>query len=227
MIGVKFDITGLNKTFKNTVGYTQGFLTELKQREPRLVQKVGDFSIDSFYEYLDGLARSHPGMLHHVYEWGQAGDPMGRLYQLRQSLSNQSSIITTEFLDSNSISENGTEPFYEKAKIMEEGIPVVINQKDASVLFFEIDGEEFFRHGPIYIANPGGSATRGSFLNAFNEFYTKYFTEFYLESVGFYKHFATPQEFARNFSQAVKGNGAYAAGKKVALSWIETAPGGK
>jgi len=227
MIGVKFNPSDLVKTLTNSVRYSQGFLTELKQREPQLSKKVGEFSIESFYDYLDGLARSHPGMLHHVYEWGQIGDPFARLYELKQAFSNSSATITANFLDSQSVSENGTEPFYDKARIMEEGIPVVINEKDARVLFFEIDGEEFFRHGPIYIANPGGSATRGSFLNAFNEFYTKYFTQVHLEAIGFYKHFSNPQEFINNFKDAVKSGSASSKGKKAALSWIERAPGGK
>ena len=225
MIGVKFNSTDLIKTLNNTVQYTQGFLTELKRQEPALAKKVGDLSIDVFYEYLDGLARSHPGMLHHVYEWGQVGNPSERLYELRQALSKQSSTISVNFLDSNSVSDNGTEPFYDKAKIMEEGIPVVINEKNANVLFFEIDGEEFFRRGPIYIANPGGSATRGSFLNAFNEFYTKYFMQFYLESIGFYKYFSSPQEFSKNFRNAVKNSGSSRIGTQTALSWIEKSPG--
>jgi hypothetical protein len=226
MIGVRFNTKDFMATLNNTVQYTQGFLTELKRQEPNLTKKVGDLSIEVFYEYLDGLARSHPGMLHHVYEWGQVGNPSERLYELRQAFNRQSSTITANFLDSSSVSDNGTEPFYDKAKIMEEGIPVVINEKNASVLFFEIDGEEFFRHGPIYIANPGGSATRGSFLNAFNEFYTKYFMQFYLESIGFYKHFSTPQEFSKNFKSATKNRGASRAGSQTALSWINKSPGG-
>jgi hypothetical protein len=226
MIGVKFNTKDFMATLNNTVQYTQGFLTELKHQEPNLIKKVGDLSIEVFYEYLDSLARSHPGMLHHVYEWGQAGNSSERLYELRQAFSKQSSTITVDFLDSNSVSDNGTEPFYDKARIMEEGIPVIINEKNASVLFFEIDGEEFFRRGPIYIANPGGSATRGSFLNAFNEFYTKYFMQFYLDSIGFYKHFSSPQEFSKNFRNAVKGSGSNRIGRQTALSWIEKSLGG-
>jgi hypothetical protein len=226
MIGVKFNAKDLMETLKNTVQYTEGFLKELKNQEPNIAKKVGDLSIEVFYEYLDSLARTHPGMLHHVYEWGQVGSSSDRLYELRQSFGRQSSTITVDFLDSNSVSSTGTQPFYDKARIMEEGIPVVVTEKEASVLFFEIDGEEFFRRGPIYIANPGGSETRGSFLKAFNEFYTKYFTQFYLESIGFYKHFSNPQEFSKNFRNAVKNSGSSRIGRQTALSWIEKSIGG-
>jgi hypothetical protein len=134
--------------------------------------------------------------------------------------------IDANFLSSESVPQNGNQPFYDKAQIMEEGSPVIVNEKDASVLFFEIDGEEFFRHGPIYIANPGGGQTRGAFLNAYNDFYRFYFTNFYLKSIRFYEHFNTPQEFIRNFRSAVKNkSGVSSAGRKMALSWIESAPG--
>jgi hypothetical protein len=175
---------------------------------------------------MDGLARSHPGMFHHVYEWGQVGNPFGRLYELNRVLARNNARIDANFLSSESVPQNGNQPFYDKAQIMEEGSPVIVNEKDASVLFFEIDGEEFFRHGPIYIANPGGGQTRGAFLNAYNDFYRFYFTNFYLKSIRFYEHFNTPQEFIRNFRSAVKNkSSASSAGRKMALSWIESAPG--
>lgn len=225
MIGVRIDAKDLIRTLQNTVDYSKGFVTEVKRLEPRLTKKVSDLSIDVFYEYLDGLARSHPGMLHHVYEWGQTGDPFGRLYELTQQVKGNTSTIVSNFLSSDSISDNGTEPFYDKAAIMEEGIPVIVTEKDASILFFEIDGVEFFRKGPIYIANPGGTEVRGSFLKAFNEFYTKYFNEFYLQSIGFYNHFSSPEEFSKNFNNAVRSRGALNYGKRSALSWIEKSTG--
>ena len=108
---------------------------------------------------------------------------------------------------------------------MEEGIPVVINETEAEALFFVIDGEEFFRTGPIFIANPGGSATRGSFVKAFNEFYSLYFNQVYLKSIGFYKHFSNPTEYSKYFKNAIKTKSARSLGKSAALSWIQKAPG--
>jgi hypothetical protein len=224
-IGVRFDAKDLINTLRNTTEYTKGFLTEVKVLEPNITNKISGLSIDVFYEYLDGLARNHPGMLHHVYEWGQVGDPFARLFLLNKVIAGNRGTINAEFLQSNSISETSTTSFYDKASVMEEGIPVVVNEKDARVLFFEIDGEEFFRNGPIYIANPGGSEVRGSFLKAFNEFYTNYFTNFYLKSIGFYKHFENPKDFVLNFNSAVKSGGASGKGKKAALSWIQSSPG--
>jgi hypothetical protein len=227
LIGVRLDTKQLLQTLKNTVEYSNSFVSELKKSEPKLAKKLGDLSIEVFYDYLDGLARNHPGMLHHVYEWGQVGDPFGRLYELRMMVGKRGVSVTADFLESDVPSPSSNEPFYDKANIMEEGIPVVVTEKDAQVLFFEIDGEEFFRHGPIYIANPGGSATRGSFVKAFNDFYQNYFNKIYLNSIKFYQHFESPAEFSKNFSKAVRTRGnASRVGKAAALSWIQKAPGG-
>jgi hypothetical protein len=213
------------KMLKNSIEYSSAFASELKKSQKILNQKLGSDSIEVFYDYLDGLARSHPGMLHHVYEWGQIGNPMGRLYDLSISVNNTSAVIDANFLESRIPSPTSNEPFYDKAKIMEEGETVVINQVEAKALFFEIDGEEFFRTGPIVIANPGGSQVRGSFVKAFNEFYGSYFTEVHLRSIRFYQYFSNPKAFEKYFSSATKG-GARSKGKKAALSWIMNAPGG-
>jgi hypothetical protein len=164
-------------------------------------------------------------MLHHVYEWGNVGNPAERLFELTMSVNKTSAVINAEFLQSKVPSPTSTEPFYDKAEIMEEGRTVTINQVEADVLFFEIDGEEFFRSGPIVIANPGGEATRGSFIQAFDEFYGSYFTEVHLKAIRFYQYFANPKVFEKYFASATKG-GASSKGRKAALSWIMNAPGG-
>jgi hypothetical protein len=165
-------------------------------------------------------------MLHHVYEWGNVGNPTERLFELTMSVNKTSAVISADFLQSRIPSPTSTEPFYDKAQVMEDGQTVTINQVEADVLFFEIDGEEFFRSGPIVIANPGGEATRGSFLEAFDEFYRVYFTEVYLKAIRFYQYFSNPRAFEKYFASATKG-GASAKGRKSALSWIMNAPGGR
>lgn len=226
MITARIKANDITKMLKNSIEYSNAFTSELKRNQTILNEKVGNISIEAFYDYLDGLARTHPGMLHHVYEWGQVGDPFGRLYELSLSVNNSSAVINAEFLQSDVPSPTSSEPFYDKASIMENGEPLVINETEANVLFFEIDGEEFFRHGPIYIANPGGEAVRGSFVRAFNEFYGSYFNQVYLESIRFYRYFSSVREYEKYFKSAVKGNGASAKGRKAALSWIMNAPGG-
>ncbi len=226
MITARIKGDNVIKMLKNSVEYSGAFVSELKKNQDILNRKVGQESIDVFYDYLDGLARSHPGMLHHVYEWGNVGNPTERLFELTMSINKTSAVISADFLQSRIPSPTSTEPFYDKAQIMEDGQTVTINQVEADVLFFEIDGEEFFRSGPIVIANPGGEATRGSFLEAFDEFYRVYFTEVYLKAIRFYQYFSNPRAFEKYFASATKG-GASAKGRKAALSWIMNAPGGR
>jgi hypothetical protein len=224
MIRSRIKADDLIKKLNNTVKYSSGVVSELNKNKALLNQKVGHTSIAAFYDYLDGLARSHPGMLHHVYEWGEVGNPMERLYDLSLAINSTSAVIDADFLQSNTPSEDGGEPFYNKATIMEEGIPVTINEKDAKALAFTIDGAEYFRVGPITIANPGGQATRGSFVQAFNEFYGVYFTEVYLPAIRFYDYFSNPKFYEKYFASGVNGGG-YSTGKSAAFSWIAKAPG--
>lgn len=225
MITARIKADDLIKKLENSIKYTDAFTRELKRNKKILNKKVGEESTEAFYEYLDSLARSHPGMLHHVYEWGQIGDPFGRLYELSLGINGTSAVIDANFLESETPSPTSDVPFYDKADIMESGDSITISEVEADVLFFEMDGEEFFRHGPIVIANPGGREVRGSFVNAFNEFYERYFTEFHLKSIGFYKYFSSPKEYQRYFNSAVKGAPTIK-GQKAALSWIMNAPGG-
>lgn len=224
MIRSRIKADDLIKKLNNTVKYSSGVVSELNKNKALLNQKVGHTSIAAFYDYLDGLARSHPGMLHHVYEWGEVGNPMERLYDLSLAINSTSAVIDADFLQSNTSSEDGGEPFYNKATVMEEGIPVTINEKDAKALAFTIDGAEYFRVGPITIANPGGQATRGSFVQAFNEFYGVYFTEVYLPAIRFYDYFSNPKFYEKYFASGVNGGG-YSTGKSAAFSWIAKAPG--
>lgn len=224
MIRSRIKADDLIKKLNNTVKYSNGFVAELNKNKSLLNQKVGATSISAFYDYLDGLARSHPGMLHHVYEWGEVGNPMERLYDLSLQINNSSAVIDAEFLESNMPSQDGGEPFYNKAIIMEEGIAVTINEKNAKALAFTIDGQEYFRVGPITIANPGGEATRGSFVEAFNEFYGSYFTNVYLPAIRFYDYFSNPKVYEEYFASGANGGGS-STGRAAALSWIAKAPG--
>ena len=213
------------KVLNNVVEYSDGFIRETKAKEPYVASKLASTSISAFYDYLDVLARTNPGMLHHVYEWGQVGNPRERLVELKKILAGKKAEIRANFLSSTSIPENGSNAFWNKAEVMEEGITVEINEVKAQALFFQIDGEEFFRVGPIVIDNPGGDQVRGSFVKAFEEFYNNYFDQIYLRSIRFYDHFTKSREFESNFDAAVRSGSAASMGRKTALSWIINAPG--
>lgn len=225
MISVQFKTKNINRMLNNLVKYSEGFITETKAKQEYINKKVANTSVNAFYQYLDGVARMHPGMLHHIYEWGQVGNPTARLVDLDILSSGRGSTIIADFLQSESTAPGSNEPFYDKARIMEEGIPVTIKEKEAQALFFEIDGVEYFRMGPITIMNPGGAEARGSFVRVFEDFYNNYFTQVYLKAIRFYDHFRSPKEYERNFKNAIKGTNARGAGKMTALSWIAKMPG--
>lgn len=226
MISAKIDGKKAIKVLNNVVQYTDGFVTETKAKESTIVNKLSKLSVDSFYEYLDQLARVNPGMLHHVYEWGRVGDPDSRLYELKRKLSSKSATVTADFLQSEVPSPSSDQVFYDKATIMEEGITIVVNEVNAEALFFEVDGVEYFRTGPIVIENPGGPEVRGSFVSQFEEFYNVYFDRIYLNAIRFYQYFMDAKPYEQNFGVAMKSNNANGIGKKTALSWIMNMPTG-
>jgi hypothetical protein len=223
-VSVKLNTKNFEKIMNNLISYSDGFFTQTKAKSNYVAQRLGKGSIEEFYRYLDSLASTNPGMLHHIYEWGSVGNPSQRLVELKSELKGNAAVITAEYLPSSSISDESTEPFVNKAEIMEEGIPVVVDTVNAKALFFKIDGEEFFSAGPIVIENPGGVEVRGQFVAQFEEFYGKYFEEVYLRAIRFYDHFQDPREYKKNIG-SIKSGDARAQGKRSALSWLMRMPG--
>jgi len=103
MIKLKIDTKDFTKTVNNVIQYSNGFIDETKASKNKIAEKMGKTSINAFYDYLDSLARMHPGMLHHVYEWGEVGNPMERLYELNLKMGNGTVAVNAEFLESISI----------------------------------------------------------------------------------------------------------------------------
>lgn len=226
MYAIKFDGKEAIEMLDNIVKYSDGFIKETKAKESTIASRLADSSIQGFYDYLDALARTNPGMLHHIYEWGNVGNPEARLVELKKKLARGGSVeIDSDFLTSTSIPSGSSEPFYEKATIMEEGIPITIQAVNAKAMFFEYNGEEYFTAGPITIENPGGEAVRGSFVQAFEEFYNVYFDQVYLNAIRFYDHFSQTQLYSKNFPAAVKSANAAGIGRTTALKWILSMPG--
>lgn len=219
-VTVFVDARKATKQLTNLVEYMQGFVEQAKREESTVTKAVAAMSVEGFYDYMDSLARVHPDMLHHVYEWGQVGNPNARLFELKTALAGDKAVITAELLESRTIQPGSNEPFREKAEIMEEGIPVTINEVNAEALFFQIDGEEYFRLGPITIENPGGEATRGSFVHAFETFYNSYFQDVYLNSIKFYRNFSDASIVAKNAPNAIRSGNPRGLGRNVAKSWV-------
>lgn len=226
MYSIRFDSKQAKRVLTNVVKYSDGFIKETKARESTIANKLAKTSIEGFYDYLDGLARTNPGMLHHVYEWGNVGNPEQRLVELKKTLARGSSVsIESEFLQSTMNAQGTDEPFYDKVRIMEDGIPITVQAVNAKAMFFEYNGEEYFTAGPIVIENPGGEQVRGSFLRAFEEFYNIYFDQVYLKAIRFYDHFSKLNDYKKNFPAASKSVNATSMGRTTALKWILSMPG--
>lgn len=231
MIRMRVNSSAVTKAINNAIQYASGFMEEMKAKSPYLSRKLANTSINEFYMFLDSLARTNPGLYHHVYEWSQVGNPSARLYELKAELSSSKTMVVAEFLQSETLpperpsSGKSKRPFYNKAEVMESGTTVFIQEVEADVLYFDIDGVEYFRTGPIVIENPGGIEVRGQFVAAFEEFYNTYFTQVYLRSIRFYNHISEARPFVSSFVPAVHSGNARSIGRSAAMTLIIGAPG--
>ena len=204
MISVKFDNKELNKILKNSVSYSEGFLEGANYNLIYYNAKLGELIVDILYKYIDSKARMNPESLHHVYEWGQVGSASGRLFEIKSTASRRFITFSGEFLRSTSIKEGSSEPFTEKASIMENSIQVVIEPKNSSVLVFENDGETVFTPHSVVVANPGGDEVAGSFGRVIDEFFDRYLTVAVMRSFGIFDKLDTAREFGDFFAAGTK-----------------------
>jgi hypothetical protein len=149
------------------------------------------------------------------------GSPDARLYDINYTISNLGLSFVSTMKQSTSIKDGSSVPFYNKAKIMEEGAPVTIRPKKASVLVFEDGGETVFTKGEVTVQSPGGTATTGSFQKVVDTFFTRYFTQAFLKSSGVYQYLNNPDVYKKNL-QSGKSSGR-SKGLQVGYRWIANA----
>jgi hypothetical protein len=114
-----------------------------------------------------------------------------------------------------------TTPFYNKAKIMEEGIPVTIRPTKSKVLKFNGPNGEVFTSRPVKVENPGGDLVLGGFESTFDEFMTRYFKQSFLRASGVYDYIKKPTLYKKNFKAgSVAGRGK---GIDTGFKWITNA----
>ena len=114
-------------------------------------------------------------------------------------------------------------PFYDKARIMENGIPVTIRPKYSEVLAFEENGEKIFTKKEVHIDRPGGSSVQGSFEKTFDMFFSTYFSQAFLASSGLRKYLENPIDFKAKLNAGKTGG--KAVGKQTGYNWIVKAGG--
>lgn len=204
MINIEFDTKEIKKTLDNIVSYSHGFTKGIKVAQPNFNKELGIFIEEALKKYIDAKARGNPQSLHHVYEWGMVGNPSGRLFEFTMTYGQKNIFFSASFIPSSSISEGSTEPFVNKAEMMENAITIVVEPESAKVLAFEDDGEMVFTPNSVTIENPGGDYVAGSFENVVKEFFNNYLTIGLLKSSGVFDKLKYAKEYSNRFSEGAK-----------------------
>jgi len=201
-------VTANSKSFEiqmnNIINYSFGFLEGVQKGKKIFLDKLGKGVIQALAMYVDAEARSNPQALHHVYEWNQVGSPTSRLFDLNYTVSNLGLSINSTFRQSRTMSENMTVPFYNKAKIMENGIAVTISPSRSKALKFNGPTGEVFTKKPIKVDSPGGDAVYGSFESSVDIFISRYFKQSFLRASGLYDYIKKPVLYKKNFAAGSK-----------------------
>ena len=218
---VRTNTASFNKQMNNIVQYAFGFLDGVQKGKKVFLQNLGVGTIQAMAQYVDVSARGNPAALHHVYEWSQTGSPSARLFDINYTVSNLGLSINSTFRQSRTVRQDSHTPFYNKAKIMEEGIPVTIKPKRSSVLVFTEEGETVFTKSPIVVRNPGGDRVQGSFERTMDEFILRYFKQSFLRASGIYDYINKPTVFKKNIKAGSKVG--KSKGVETGFKWIANA----
>jgi hypothetical protein len=197
---VRFDGRQFGKDMKNIMAYSTGFLDGIQLGKQELMKSIGLQTIEVLKSYIDSNAKVNPSILHHVYEWNRTGSPAGRLYDIDYTISNLGLSFNSSFRQSTTIQNGSRIPFYDKARIMENGISVTIAPREAQALRFTENGEEVFTKSPVTVQNPGGD-TQGKFEEVFDNFFNKYFTQAFLRTSGIGAYLENPTAYKKNLAK--------------------------
>jgi hypothetical protein len=193
-----FNSNQFKKDMNNIVNYSIGFLDGVHKGKTVFLKTLGMETVEVMKEFIDSNARVNPEMLHHIYEWSLTGSPEARLYDISYTVSNLGLSFKSSFSQSKSIKDGSRTPFYDKARIMENGIPVTIRPRAAQVLAFDDNGETVFTRGPVEVLNPGGTQVEGGFEKTFDMFFNRYFSQAFLRTSGIARYLENPQVYKKD-----------------------------
>lgn len=205
----------------NITGYSEGFLRGAELGTEKLADSLARNAVEIFKDFVDQQARVDQQMYHHIYEWYQVGNPGARLFDINYAVSGGGISFDGTFTQSISVSNGSNQPFYNKAKIMEQGLPVTISPVNASVLTFNIDGQQIFTPNSITVEHPGGTHVMGSFERLFDLFFKEHFRQSVLDVTGITKYLSNARAYKDNFKAAKTGG--KAKGVEVGYNWITKA----
>lgn len=199
-----FDSAQFKKEMNNIIDYSMGFLEGIQRGKTTFLKTIGTDTVELMKEFIDSNARVNPNMLHHIYEWNQTGSPSARLYDISYTTSNLGLSFRSSFRQSTSIKDGSRTPFYDKARIMEDGIPVTIRPKVAQVLVFDDNGETIFTRNEIKVNNPGGTEVQGGFEKVFDMFFNRYFSQAFLRVSGIATYLENPILYKKDMQAGKK-----------------------
>jgi hypothetical protein len=205
----------------NIVQYSEGYIDGVKLGKQKFLHLVGLGVKEKLEEFIDANARINPSALHHVYEWYQTGSPNARLFDIDYTVSNLGLSMRSSFSQSSSTKDGSNTPFYDKARIMENGIPVTIKPKKSSVLVFEDNGQTVFTKGEVKIQNPGGNNVDGEFERTFDSFFRDYFSQSFLTSSGIGQYLENPIMYKNNLPAGKRAGRSL--GVETGIRWIMNA----
>jgi hypothetical protein len=211
----------LEKKLDNLVDYSIGFLEGAESGKKIFLDNLGKGTVEALKLYIDAMARSNPQSLHHVYEWYRTGNRDGRLFDVQYRITNIGLSLESNFRQSSSVQSGSSQPFYNKAKIMEDGVPVVIKPRGNNPLVFQDNGVTVYTKKTIVNQFPGGKDVQGSYESTFDSFITNYFAQSFLTASGLYDYFSNPKIYKTNFVAGI--NGGKAVGQSTGFRWITNA----
>ncbi len=218
---VRIDAKKFEMDMSNLIDYSIGFLDGVQNGKKIFLKNLGMGTVETLKMYIDANARINQPALQHMYEWYRTGSPESRLFDIAYSVKGHGISFNSKYKQSNSVSKNNEEPFYSKARIMEEGVPITIKPKNSSVLVFEEGGQTIFTKKEIKIQYPGGPEAKGSYQKVFDEFFKVYFSQSFLKSCGILDYLENPRAYKDNLSKGIRSG--MSAGKNVGFQWIVNA----
>lgn len=218
---VSLTVNNFEKQLINIAEYSLGFIDGVHKGKKIFLDNIGKATVFALGQYIDSQARADRSAMHHVYEWYQTGSPQARLFDIEYTVSNVGLSVSSTFKQSRTIQADSNTPFYNKARIMENGIPVVIKPKANSVLRFYEGGETVFVKKPVTVRNPGGEEVQGSYERVFDEFMQRYFTQGFLRASGLFDYIKKPVIFKQNATAGAKRG--RSKGVSTGYKWITNA----
>lgn len=218
---VKIDDAKFMREMDNILKFSTGFLDGIQLGKKEFLNNLGQEAIEVLKEYIDVNARLTPGALHHIYEWNQIGSPAARLFDINYTVSGLGLSISSTFSQSRSVKQGSNVPFYNKANIMENGIPVTISPKKKGTLVFEDNGQTVFTKSPVTVKDPGGKDVQGAYERVFDSFFNNYFTQSFIKASGIMDYIANADVYKKNLSKGKSLGRSY--GISVGYKWIANA----